>query len=101
MSVIEEVFMETDWDEGVNARQLRDQRMLELQEQGMICTSENLYNVQGQRVFILVASPPPRERIARGESPLVRGELSATGDDSSARTTPRRPVRSLPTYETR
>lgn len=95
--------METDWDEGINARQLRDQRMLELQAQGMVCTSENLYNVQGQRVFILVASPPPRERISRGEGLFVRepGLVMGEAPIPSARTSPQRPVRSLPTYETR
>ncbi|NJR65518.1 MAG: hypothetical protein HC772_09725 [Leptolyngbyaceae cyanobacterium CRU_2_3] len=103
MSLIQEVFMETDWDEGVSARQLRDQRMQELQAQGLICTSENLYNVQGQRVFVLVASPPPKERMSRNEGMPTREERSASADPSSAptRPLPHRPVRSLPTFETR
>lgn len=83
MSSIQEVFIEKDWDDAGAARQQRDQRAIELQAQGLICTCENLYTVEGQRVFVLVATPVVKERsqLSRSNSP--------------------RPTRALPKFETK
>jgi hypothetical protein len=95
MSSIQEVFLETDWDDARSAQRQRDQRMQELQAQGLICTSENLYNINGQRVFILVATPPIKERLSRGELVANREERPARSEGSQ------RPARPVPKFETR
>jgi hypothetical protein len=56
--VIEEVFREIDFDDDEIARQYRDHRLSELQAQGLICTREDLYRVDGRRVYLVVATPP-------------------------------------------
>lgn len=91
MSSIQEVFVEADWDDPAVARQQRDQRMAELQAQGLICTSENLYTVEGKRVFLLVASQPIKERLRDDRM----------DDDRLPTRSPSRPVRATQKYETR
>lgn len=56
MPVLQEAFLEIDWGGEEEAQQARDQRVAQLQEQGFICTYENLYNVYGYRVFTLEAT---------------------------------------------
>ncbi|MBD2465731.1 hypothetical protein H6G89_32605 [Oscillatoria sp. FACHB-1407] len=56
MSAIQEVFLEIEWGGEAEARQARDQRAAQLQEQGLVCSCENLYNVYGYRVFTLEAT---------------------------------------------
>lgn len=58
MSMIEETFLEADWDDASAARTARDQRAAQLQELGFDCSCENLYTVFGQRVFLLTADRP-------------------------------------------
>jgi hypothetical protein len=79
MNSISEVFRELDFDDATAARQQRDQRLTELQTQGMVCVGENLYHVEGWQVFTLVATPPAQQvflpesvsvRSSRRESPL-------------------------------
>ena len=53
--MLQEVFLESDWEEAANARSQRDCRIAELQSQGLVCTAEDLWNVQGYRVYLLVA----------------------------------------------
>jgi len=55
MKPIQETFLETDWDDEVTSRAARDARVEQLQDQGLLCTCENLYNVLGYRVFLLEA----------------------------------------------
>jgi hypothetical protein len=55
MKTIQETFLELDWEDEAQARQARDTRVNELQEQGYVCTCENLYTVTGYRVFLLEA----------------------------------------------
>jgi hypothetical protein len=60
MHSISEVFREVDFEDAAAARQQRDLRLSQLQEQGLVCLGENLYHVEGWRVFTLDATPPPR-----------------------------------------
>jgi hypothetical protein len=84
-----EVFNELDYDDAAEALQRRNERLLELQAQGMICTYEDLYRVDGRRVYMLTANPP-----SSSEQGL---------DESTPRLKPRgsRPVRPSPKFETR
>ncbi len=54
-SVIQEVFLESDWQDEDEARAARDGRAEQLQAQGFVCICENLFTVAGQRVFLLAA----------------------------------------------
>jgi hypothetical protein len=60
MNSFSEVFRELDFEDAAEARQKRDLRLSQLQEQGLVCVGENLYHVEGWRVFTLVATPPSR-----------------------------------------
>jgi hypothetical protein len=53
--MISEVFCEIDFEDAEEARLRRNQRFEELQAQGMTCTTENLYRVDGKRVYLLTA----------------------------------------------
>ena len=69
MSSIQEVFLETDWDDVAEARQKRDERILELQSTGLVCVAQDLYNIlNGRRVFALIASPPSPVEPSRDET---------------------------------
>jgi hypothetical protein len=84
-----EVFNELDFDDAEEALQRRNERLLELQAQGMVCTHEDLYRVDGRRVYMLTATPP-----SSSEQGL---------DESIPRLKPRggRPLRPSPKFETR
>jgi hypothetical protein len=56
--MISEVFCEVDFEDAEEARLRRNQRIVELQEQGMVCTAENLYRVDGKRVYLLTSEMP-------------------------------------------
>jgi hypothetical protein len=83
MNTISEVFRELDFDDATAARQQRDQRLAELQNQGMVCVGENLYHVEGWRVFTLVATPTARQ-ISQPESASVRASRRASSLRSAA-----------------
>jgi hypothetical protein len=53
--MISEVFCEVDFENVEEARLRRNQRIVELQSHGMACTAENLYRVDGKRVYLLTA----------------------------------------------
>jgi hypothetical protein len=123
MATIQEVFLESDWEDAREARQKRDERLAELQNQGLVCTPEDLYNIaDGRRVFLVSAMSPGVERESRSErfsprgsakqpqSPRSRSSLNDRSDESTneiaeprSENPPenRRPKRVLPTYETR
>jgi hypothetical protein len=87
MNSISEVFRELDFDDATAARQQRDQRLTELQTQGMVCIGENLYHVEGWRVFTLVATPPAQQ-VSHPEAASVRSarrasSLRATADEQT------------------
>jgi hypothetical protein len=84
MNSISEVFRELDFDDATSAHQRRDQRLTELQAQGMICIGENLYHVEGWRVFTLVATPPTRQ-ISHPESASIRSARQALSPRSADR----------------
>ncbi|NJO42161.1 MAG: hypothetical protein HC769_07935 [Cyanobacteria bacterium CRU_2_1] len=70
MKTIQETFLELDWEDEAQARQARDVRAIQLQEQGYVCSFTNLYTVSGYRVFLLEAtkedpiegSPAPKSK---------------------------------------
>jgi hypothetical protein len=72
MKLIQETFLETDWEDEATARAERDARAEQLQAQGLVCTREDLDNVRGDRVFLLEAAEPeaiaPPRKIADLES---------------------------------
>lgn len=71
MTVIQEIFLETDWDDINQARTARDQRAAQLQAQGLVCSYETLYRIHdGHRVFLLEAKPP--ESIESADHPPKR-----------------------------
>lgn len=54
-----EVFTEVEWEDARLARQKRDDRLIELQAQGYLCTAENLQTIHsGQWVYVVRAAPP-------------------------------------------
>jgi hypothetical protein len=70
MHPISEAFRELDFEDATAARQQRDDRLSELQTQGMVCIGENLYHVEGWRVFTLVATPPTRQAFPSESAPV-------------------------------
>jgi hypothetical protein len=87
MSLLPEVFLETHWDDAAIALQHCNIRKAELQAQGFLCTTENLYTVNGDRLFILVATPP--------NAAELRGEFPKSDRPSSSKPSPQN--RTLPT----
>ena len=85
--MLQEVFIESDWEDALVARSQRDCRIAELQTQGLICTAENLWNVQGYRVYLLVALPDVAEVIP---------ETSIRRERSERKASSKRPVRRSP-----
>lgn len=55
---IQETFLEIDWGDEDQARQARDARSAELEQEGYVCSSKNLYTVFGYRVYLLEAARP-------------------------------------------
>ncbi|MBD0334240.1 MAG: hypothetical protein ICV62_02015 [Cyanobacteria bacterium Co-bin13] len=59
MPLIQETFVETDWEEPAEAREARDQRAAQLEAQGWLCQCSTLYRItDGRRVFFLEAREP-------------------------------------------
>jgi hypothetical protein len=58
MSLIKKAFLETHGNHASIAPHHCDTRKAELEAQGFLCTIENLYNVNGDRLFVLAATPP-------------------------------------------
>jgi hypothetical protein len=77
MNSISEVFRKLDFDDATAARQQRDQRLTELQTQGMVCIGENLYHVEGWRVFTLAATPSTQQ-VSYPDSASVRSSRQAS-----------------------
>jgi hypothetical protein len=87
--MISEVFCEVDFEDAEDARLRRNQRLEELQSQGMACTAENLYRVDGKRVYLLTAEVVSSQG-QKGEEQAPRLK------DKNAR-----PARSKTKFETR
>ena len=59
MSLIQEVFLEVDWDDATEARTARDERAAQLRAEGFTCTCATLYRAtDGRQVFLVEAQPP-------------------------------------------
>jgi hypothetical protein len=66
MKPIQETFLELDWEDADEARQARDTRAEELQDQGLACVLENLYNaVDGRQVFTVTATEAEKIDVVR------------------------------------
>lgn len=55
--VIQEIFIESTWEDAAMAQQRRDERYREWEAAGMDCQRENLYTADGRRVFLVTAEP--------------------------------------------
>ena len=103
----EEAFLEHPWhDDHTSAQQQRDSRLQHLQEQGFLCTALDLWNVQGQRVYLLISSENidvRDEEDARSRDSRRERSQAQSGHSRSLRTSKRsdRPVRRLPNAEVR
>lgn len=65
MPLIQETFVETDWEEPTQAKEARDQRAAQLQAQGWLCECSTLYRItDGHRVFFLEAREPEQIEVA-------------------------------------
>jgi hypothetical protein len=56
MNVIQETFIESEWEDELSARAARDKRVQQLQAQGYVCSCLTLYNVFDQQVLFLEAT---------------------------------------------
>jgi hypothetical protein len=73
--MISEVFCEVDFEDAEEARLRRNQRIVELQGQGMVCTAENLYRVDGKRVYLLTSEmPSSQERGVEDPTPRLKAK---------------------------
>ena len=107
MSMMQEVFLETTWEDAEAARQARDDRAAQLTAQGLVCTCETLATVEGRLVFVVVATDPPmmvttprqtQEQTRSSDRP--RCELADPNSTEAPRPT-RSLRRVLPRYETK
>jgi len=89
--MIEEVFIETTWEDASTARQRRDARSQELAAMGMECRCENLYTIDGRSVFLVTAMP------VEPELPLVKSQSKPVGP----RLRSARPARKVQGFEER
>ncbi|MBD2158877.1 hypothetical protein [Leptolyngbya sp. FACHB-16] len=75
--MIQEVFIESTWEDATTARQRRDERSEELEATGLECLRENLYTVDGRCVFLVTATPvepelPPVKSQGKPAGPRLR-----------------------------
>lgn len=86
MKPVQEVFLETQFDDELAARQARDNRAAQLQAQGLLCTCEDLYTVDGYRVFLVVATEvdPEGSQVSSGTEGQSRPvKLSDAGNGNA------------------
>ncbi|HSM81765.1 MAG TPA: hypothetical protein VLS96_08765 [Nodosilinea sp.] len=77
MSLVQEIFLETDWEDAEQAQAACHQRASELQAEGHTCTCLTLYRItDGRRVFLLEAQHPdtlePEHKPSRRKPPSRR-----------------------------
>lgn len=77
MSLIQEIFLETDWEEVEHAQAACDERATQLRAEGHDCTCTTLYRItDGRRVFLLEAQHPdslePENKPSRRKPPARR-----------------------------
>jgi hypothetical protein len=67
--LIQEVFLESDWEEAAQARAARDERANQLQAKGLNCSCSTLYRItDGRKVFLVEAQTPEDEESERQSS---------------------------------
>ncbi|MCU0569422.1 MAG: hypothetical protein MUF49_22950 [Oculatellaceae cyanobacterium Prado106] len=67
--MLSEVFSELDFEDAEEALRQRDLRIEVLQAQGWVCIPENLYRVDGKRVYLLTADVPGSSEDKTDHSP--------------------------------
>jgi hypothetical protein len=77
MSLIQEIFLETDWEDVEQAQAACDERASQLRAEGHTCTCTTLYRINdGRRVFLLEAQHPdsldPEQKPSRRRPPSRR-----------------------------
>jgi len=90
--MIQEVFIETPWEDESLTRERRDKRCEELTAAGLDCHRENLYTVDGRRVYLVIAASA-EEDTPKSAAPREKA--------SAPRLRSGRPVRRIQGYETR
>lgn len=75
--MIQEVFVESTWEDASTARQRRDERSKELEATGLECCRETLYTLDGRCVFLVTATPvepepPPATSQGKPAGPRLR-----------------------------
>lgn len=85
--MIQEVFLETDWDEAAQARAARDERAAQLEAEGMTCSCATLYRITDGRKVFLVEAQSPKSAESERQSPRQR---SASRRSSSQDSPPRK-----------
>ena len=69
ITLIQEVFLETDWEEAAQARAARDERASQLQSEGLHCSCSTLYRItDGRCVFVVEAQTPEDQEAERQPS---------------------------------
>jgi hypothetical protein len=69
INLIQEVFLESDWEEASQARAARDERASQLQAEGLTCSCSTLYRItDGRKVFLVEAQTPEDEAAERQPS---------------------------------
>jgi hypothetical protein len=69
IALIQEVFLETDWEEASSARAARDERASQLQAEGLTCSCSTLYRItDGRKVFLVEAQTPEDKEAERQPS---------------------------------
>lgn len=81
--MIEEVFVETCWEEEAIVRQRRDARRAELEAMGLKCRTEDCYRITDwRRVFVLIAEIPEIDPV-----PVLREKKVLSSERSTLRVT--------------
>jgi hypothetical protein len=73
-----------DFEDAEEAQQQRDLRVAVLQAQGLVCIAENLYRVDGKRVYLLTAdtpksNEPPTEKMHPRSQPRLACPVRTAG----------------------
>ncbi len=91
--MIEEVFVETCWEDEAIARQRRDARRAELEAMGLKCRSEDCYRITDWRwVFVVIAETPEvdpipvlrEKKVLPNDRSILRGTQASNGRQLSS-----------------
>jgi len=69
MTIAPEVFTEHEFESATIARQMRDQRLIQLEAEGYSCVAENLWTVDTERRVYVIRIVPPDSLEASDSKP--------------------------------